>query len=86
MQTPHTISKLPFGESTNKASDPLKSAKKSIETEKIQQAVGSCSHLKEDFDWIDCDNWAFPEDRNCFCCGDDRKSKSKYSCHINSCY
>lgn len=81
MQTPRAP-KLPFGDTTNKASDSLKSAKKNLivsDNLKIKRSVtASLQSPKEEIEKVDfneLDQWAFPEDKNCYCCGDNRKSK-----------
>lgn len=79
MATPR---KMPFNDTTNKASELLKSALKlsSIGNAKIQlteaspQASGQRQeefklHI-DDFEMFD-----LPADNNCYCCGDSRKSK-----------
>lgn len=79
LQTPR---KLPFSDSTNKTSEQLQSAKKqlNVPNEKIQQEASSSQISREQnqlsqFDDFDFSQHTLPADKNCFCCGPDRKSK-----------
>lgn len=82
-----TPRKMPFKDTTNKASELLKSAVKgsSKANEKIQLKEQGASpqtfgHEQEavkidKFDDFDMEPFIMPNDKNCYCCGDDRKSK-----------
>lgn len=65
---------MPFKDTTNKTFDIPKSALKpsNAGSEKIQ-SMKSQEHINEDE--MDFDPFVFPPDMNCFCCGDNRKSK-----------
>lgn len=83
METPR---KMPFKDTTNKASELLKSALKGSNkaNEKIQLkqqgASPQVSAYKQEavkidiFEDFDLEPFVKPKDKNCYCCGDDRKS------------
>lgn len=81
METPR---KVPFKDATNKALELLKSAMKATNSEQLDftpPAQTGQKQMKEvqgapadDFD-VDIDEFKFPADSNCFCCGNNRKSK-----------
>lgn len=85
MNMEETPRKVPFKDATNKASELLKSAMKltnlqlSDQLEFTPPAQTAQKQEKEVqsacADDYDIDPFVFPPDNNCFCCGDNRKSK-----------
>jgi hypothetical protein len=80
MDTP-LKSKLPFKDSTNKTSEFLKSTPFKVPAKgeasssaqmKVSQGTGADLDMPSDFDF---EPFVFPADKNCYCCGDSRKSK-----------
>ena len=75
----HTPRKVPFSDKTNKSSDLLKSAIKltaSQSSTSVQQtSSGSGKTQEKEITYDDFEPFVFPPDNNCFCCGDNRKSK-----------
>lgn len=73
-----TPRKLPFKDTTNNSSarkvSNIGAKNEPIESKKIQLGQSKNSHpilIDDDFDFID--NFNFPSDRACYCCGNDKK-------------
>lgn len=80
MNVENTPRKVPFSDKTNKSSELLKSAIKgtasqSSISQQTSSSSGSGKIQEKEATYDDFEYFVFPPDKNCFCCGDNRKSK-----------